>query len=81
MSPGVQLPPSSSSSSTGKVGGDNLGQQYHTPSLVIGKHGSDVIIVGRAIIQAVHDQQKLADITQQYQQAGWRAYEEARQQK
>lgn len=75
MTPGVQLPPasSSSSSSSGKIGGDNLGQQYHTPEHVILQQGSDLIIVGRAIIQAKDVQAE----AQRYQHEGWQAYQKS----
>ena len=68
---------SSASASTaapsGKVstGGDSLGQQYHSPSSLLGgADGTDVIIVGRAIINAPDPAQE----ARRYQAAGWEAY-------
>ncbi|KAJ8406005.1 hypothetical protein AAFF_G00308930 [Aldrovandia affinis] len=60
MTPGVQMHP----------GGDDLGQQYSTPCEVIGRKGSDVIIVGRGIL-AASDRLKAAE---DYRKAGWEAY-------
>ena len=52
-------------------GTDGFGQQYLTPDKVINELGSDIIIVGRGILQA---QDPLAQ-AQQYKKAGWDAYQ------
>jgi uridine monophosphate synthetase len=68
MTPGVSLPP------PGKEGekmGDGLGQQYNTPRKIILEQGSDVIIVGRGILQA----EDRAAEAERYRMEAWAAYE------
>ncbi|XP_008400924.1 uridine 5'-monophosphate synthase [Poecilia reticulata] len=60
MTPGVQI----------KTGGDLMGQQYTTPEDVIYNKGSDVIIVGRGILEA----SDRLEATESYRKSGWDAY-------
>ena len=56
----------------GEGSGDNLGQQYLMPNEVISRCHSDIIIVGRGILQASDP----ASAAEQYQKlkAGYQAY-------
>ncbi|XP_037542265.1 uridine 5'-monophosphate synthase [Nematolebias whitei] len=60
MTPGVQM----------QAKGDSLGQQYTAPEEVIYSKGSDVIIVGRGVLEA-SDRLEAAE---SYRKAGWDAY-------
>lgn len=64
--PGVVMTPGISLESAG----DALGQQYKSPAKAIGELGSDIIIVGRSIIEAADP----AHAAQTYQKVGWDAY-------
>jgi orotidine-5'-phosphate decarboxylase len=55
--------------------GDQLGQQYVTPRQAINERGADILIVGRAII----DSSNRVQTAEEYQQEGYRVYEELRQ--
>lgn len=52
--------------------GDSLGQQYISPSSAIRDLHTDIIIVGRGIITADNP----IATAEQYQQSGYRAYQE-----
>jgi len=62
MTPGVHLASS----------GDAIGQQYNSPEFVIGTKETDVIIVGRGILQADNP----SEAVERYRKAGWQAYQQ-----
>lgn len=68
MTPGVNLPPAGQEGTKG----DSLGQQYNTPWNIVFEKGSDVVIVGRGIVNA-DDRYSEAE---RYRKEAWRAYEE-----
>jgi uridine monophosphate synthetase len=70
FTPGVNLPPEGEDEKERRVG-DGKGQQYRTPREVLGKHGCDVVIVGRGIIKA-RDRPREAN---RYRREAWKAYE------
>jgi len=67
MTPGCQLPPDEN----GAVNGDGLGQQYNTPEMLIGKLGTDIVIVGRGILKAADP----ATEAERYREMAWGAYQ------
>ncbi|KAI1453809.1 Orotidine 5'-phosphate decarboxylase [Annulohypoxylon moriforme] len=70
MTPGCQLPPEGDEDE-GNIAGDGLGQQYNTPSKLVGLGGSDIIIVGRGILKAASPQVE----AERYRRKAWKAYQ------
>lgn len=54
--------------------GDQLGQQYVTPRQAIDGRGADILIIGRAILDSINR----VKTAEEYQQEGYRVYEELR---
>lgn len=71
MTPGCQLPPPEEAAN-GTLKGDGKGQQYNTPTKIIGNLGSDIAIVGRGIIKASDPVEE----AERYRSAAWKAYTE-----
>ncbi|KAK0634675.1 humps family-domain-containing protein [Bombardia bombarda] len=67
MTPGCKLPPSDDEEN-GVVQGDGLGQQYNTPAKLIGL-GTDIVIVGRGIINAADPPSE----AERYRRKAWKA--------
>ncbi|KAI8960860.1 Orotidine 5'-phosphate decarboxylase [Daldinia sp. FL1419] len=69
MTPGCQLPPDGDEEDS-NVTGDGLGQQYNTPTKLVGQCGSDIVIVGRGILKAASPQME----AERYRRKAWKAY-------
>jgi uridine monophosphate synthetase len=69
MTPGCKLPPPGEEEN-GQVEGDGLGQQYNTPSKLVGLLGTDIVIVGRGIISAGDPPSE----AERYRRKAWKAY-------
>lgn len=65
LTPGVDL----------ELKGDAMGQQYRTPSKVIGDSECDIIIVGRGIYKVKGDE-NVKKSAEQYREQGWKAYQD-----
>lgn len=60
LTPGVKL----------QEGGDNLGQKYDTPDLVVREKGADIAVVGRGICESKNP----AEVAKTYRDQLWEAY-------
>jgi uridine monophosphate synthetase len=69
MTPGCKLPPEGEDED-GQIAGDGLGQQYNTPSKLIGLCGTDIVIVGRGIIEAADPPSE----AERYRSRAWKDY-------
>lgn len=73
MTPGCKLPPPGEEENGGGsplLEGDGLGQQYNTPAKLIGECGTDIVIVGRGIIEAGDPPSE----AERYRRRAWKAY-------
>lgn len=68
MTPGCKLPPTDEENE--QIEGDGLGQQYNTPDKLINLLGTDIVIVGRGIIQAADPECE----AERYRRRAWKAY-------
>jgi uridine monophosphate synthetase len=69
ITPGCKLPPEGEDEN-GALEGDGLGQQYNTPAKLIGLCGTDIVIVGRGIINADDPPTE----AERYRRQAWKAY-------
>lgn len=71
MTPGCKLPPEGEEEDGEGMEGDGMGQQYNTPTKLIGLCGTDIVIVGRGIIKAGDPQGE----AERYRHRAWKAYQ------
>jgi len=69
ITPGCKLPPEGEEEN-GYIEGDGLGQQYNTPAKLINVRGTDIVIVGRGIIQSADPPSE----AERYRKKAWKAY-------
>ncbi|KAK1760643.1 Orotidine 5'-phosphate decarboxylase domain-containing protein [Echria macrotheca] len=69
ITPGCKLPPEGEDEN-GHIEGDGLGQQYNTPEKLVTIRGTDIVIVGRGIIQAGDPPSE----AERYRKKAWKAY-------
>lgn len=75
MTPGCKLPPpgedgAEENGQQPTIEGDGLGQQYNTPDKLINVCGTDIVIVGRGIINAADPPSE----AERYRRRAWKAY-------
>ena len=68
MTPGCKLPPPGEEDKP--IEGDGLGQQYNTPDKLIKGAGTDIVIVGRGILEAADPVSE----AERYRKRAWKAY-------
>ncbi|EFX03802.1 orotidine-5 -phosphate decarboxylase [Grosmannia clavigera kw1407] len=74
LTPGCKLPSPeeerAADNTASTLAGDGLGQQYNTPAKLVGVCGSDIVIVGRGIVNAADPPSE----AERYRRRAWKAY-------